>query len=90
MALNYSELSRIKGNISSDLEELTNLFKNFTNLVNENVNNESVWYGSSSAEFKKDWDEFTETKFPEYKRFFNKEIDNILAVINNWGSAERP
>ena len=43
MALNYSELTRIKGEISTNLDELTSLFSDFTNLVNENVNNQQVW-----------------------------------------------
>ena len=68
MALNYGELNRIKGEISTNLDELTNLFNNFTNLVNENVNNQQVWYGASSQAFKNKWDEFADTKFPEYRR----------------------
>lgn len=88
MALSYSELTRIKGEISTNLDELTSLFSHFTNLVNENVNNQEVWYGTSSSEFKTKWDEFADSKFPEYKRMFNKEIDNVMAAINNWGKSE--
>ncbi|HIT23666.1 MAG TPA: hypothetical protein IAD45_04540 [Candidatus Faecimonas intestinavium] len=88
MALNYSELTRIKGEISTNLDELTSLFSDFTNLVNENVNNQQVWYGTSSATFKNKWDEFADTKFPEYRRMFNKEIDNTMAAIQNWGRSE--
>ena len=89
MALNYNELTRIKGEISTKLDELTTLFNSFTNLVNENVNNQSVWYGTSSATFKTQWDEFADVKFPQYKSFFNKEIDNVMAAINSWSTSEQ-
>lgn len=88
MALNYSELTRIKGEISSDLDELTSLFNQFTALVDENVNNQEVWYGASSADFKTKWNEFTDEKFPQYKSMFNKEIDNVMAAITSWGRSE--
>lgn len=89
MALNYGELTRIKGQITADLDSLTSLFNNFTALVDENVSNQQVWYGTSSVAFKQKWDEFTSTKFPEYKRFFNKEIDNTMAAINAWTKSEQ-
>lgn len=88
MALSYNELERIKGEISTNLDELTALFNDFTNLVNENVNNQEVWQGASSAQFKTKWDEFADTKFPEYKRMFNKEIDNVMAAIREWKTSE--
>lgn len=88
MALNYSELTRIKGEISADLDSLTTLFSDFTNLVNENVNNQDVWYGTSSGTFKIKWDDFADTKFPEYRRMFNKEIDNTITVIKSWNESE--
>lgn len=88
MALNYSELTRIKGEIVANLDELTTLFNKFSDLVNESVNNQQVWYGTSSQAFKTKWDEFADAKFPEYKRMFNKEIDNTMAAIQNWGKSE--
>mgnify|MGYP004455398297 CR=1 FL=1 len=89
MALNYSELTRIKGEISTDLDNLTALFSKFTNLVNEDVNNQEVWYGRSSGIFKDKWDDFADTKFPEYRKMFNKEIDNTMGAIRYWGESEK-
>lgn len=88
MALNYGELNRIKGAINSDLEELTALLSEFNTLVDENVNNKEVWYGTSSELFNTKWNEFADTKFPQYKNIFNKEIENVVAAMANWSKAE--
>ena len=88
MALVYSELERIKGEISTNLDELTSVLNNFTNLIEENLNNPEVWYGTSSGDFKTKWDEFASTNFPQYKNMFNKEIENVVAANKNWGAAE--
>lgn len=88
MALNYSELTRIKSEISSDLDELISLFNQFSTLIDENVDNPEIWQGASSADFKTKWTEFTDEKFPQYKSMFNKEIDNVMAAITSWGRSE--
>ena len=88
MALNYGELNRIKESISSDLEELTALLSEFNTLVDENVNNREVWYGTSSELFNKKWNDFADAKFPQYKNIFNKEVQNVVSAMTNWGKAE--
>lgn len=88
MAINYSELARIRSNIENDLNNLTNLFSSFSLLIDENVNNQSVWQGASSQQFKKDWTEFEDSKFPVYKRIFQKEINTTMATIKAYQESE--
>lgn len=88
MAFSYSDLTRIKNDITSDTENLGTLFNEFSALVDENVNNDQVWHGSSSMNFKQSWDRFAGEKFPEYKRIFNKEIENVVASINAYQRSE--
>jgi len=88
MAFNYSELTRIKGTIESDTESLSKNLREFSSLINDNVNNSRVWKGQSASAFKEAWDEFEEGKFPEYKNHFKKEIKNVTDAIEAWSKSE--
>lgn len=87
MAFSYPDLVRIKNKIISDKDSLSKGLSNFSTLVTENVNNEQVWYGSSSSDNKMRFDKLEE-KFETYKGYFEKEIVNVEATINNWQQAE--
>ena len=89
MAFNYGELDRIRTEIDqNDLAELNTLFKKFSDLIDQQVNNKDVWYGKSSNEFKGRWEEFEETKFPLYRKNFNKEMENIVGTAKAFKTSE--
>ena len=88
MAFNYGELTRIQNDIIADTDRLEANLKDFSALINENVNNSQVWQGASSVDFKSKWDEFEQEKFPQYKSHFNKEINNVGDSIAAWSQSE--
>ena len=88
MAFNYAELTRIKGKITTDTETLTAKLSAFSELVDSKVNNKQVWLGDSATNFKKQWDDFANVKFPQYKSHFNKEISNVSVAIEAWRQSE--
>jgi len=88
MAFKYSELVRIKGNIQNEKDQLIALSNRFSDLVDENVNNESVWYGASSNRFKTEYDRFESEDLENAKTGFQKEINNVSITITNWGQSE--
>lgn len=88
MAFNYSELTRIKEKIEADTETLTVKLKDFSALIESNVDNPKVWAGTSAGNFMETWNMFATENFPEYKKIFNKEITNLSVAIEAWRQSE--
>ena len=88
MAFIYSELQRIKGNIQNETDRLNALLNKFVAIVDENVNNQAVWYGASSNQFKTACDEFNSDEAQKTKKGFSDSIDDVSATITNWGRSE--
>ena len=89
MAFNYQELTRIKGKIEEDKNSLISLLNSFSDLVDANVNNQKVWYGTSSDSFKTDYDTFEGENYKAYKDGFEKQITVVGTTIEEWRKAEQ-
>lgn len=89
MAFNYSEATNIKSRIAQEAGNLDRVFKDFENLMNESLNNKQIWYGTSSADFKKNWDAFAGESYNTTKRQFEQEINVIGGAIENYRQSEQ-
>ena len=89
MAFKYSELTRIKGNIQNEKDQLITLLNRFSDTVDENVNNEAVWYGTSSDGFKRDYDRFEADELKTAKTGFQAQINIVHDAIEYWGQSEQ-
>lgn len=84
----YSELERLKDEINVHAEELDRLLKDFSALIDSNVNNQEVWKGASSSKYKQDWDEF-EQNFPSYIQGFKNQVAATLGTLRAYEKSEQ-
>lgn len=89
MAFVYSELIQRKNNIEEDKTQLDSTLSSFRQLVEDNVNNKKVWYGTSSSDFSASFNVFADDNFRTYQDAFAKEINNLNKTVENWQKAEQ-
>lgn len=88
MAFSYSEIDNIKKDIEANTDKLESVLNQFNTLIEENANNQEVWYGTSSADFLERWNRYSTENFPQYKSTFNKEINNVAVSLSSYRQAE--
>lgn len=88
MAFVYSELIERKRNIEDNKLKLDSTLSSFRELVESNVNNKRVWYGTSSNDFSTKFNAFADQNFATYQSTFTKEINNLSKVVEEWQKAE--
>ncbi len=90
MAMNQLQYSEIETKLTR-IQELTTEIEKAVNemdaLVKENVNNESVWKGTSSSAFITKWEEFSAT-FPNFVSAFRKQGVNVANILTGLQAAE--
>ncbi len=77
---NYDIANSSISTIESLTDELQSVLNEMNAIIEENIDNPTVWKGESSAAFHQKWNTFAEA-FPSFVTAFRKQKDNVRVAL---------
>lgn len=85
---NYDEAQATVNNIESLADEISKILNSMNNIVEDNINNPTVWKGESAEGFKAKWHAFAES-FPTFVSTFKTQSNNVRNAIESYHAWEQ-
>lgn len=80
---NYDDAQATVNNIQNLTDEINSILNAMNGIIDDNINNPSVWKGESSESFAAKWREFSEA-FPSFISAFTTQSNNVRNAIESY------
>lgn len=84
---NYDDAKNSVNKIESLTDELNRILNTMNGIVEDNVNNPTVWKGQSASSYKQKWDNFRDNNFNKFITAFKNQsvnVSNAIDEYHNW------
>ncbi len=86
---NYDDAKQTVARINELTDQLNNILTNMNAIVDENVNNRSVWSGEAATSYKQKWDQFYNDNKENFINTFKIQSNNVSDAIDKYHAWEQ-